>query len=121
MFGLIKKFFVILLISIVSASNHTKCVSLSNQKCMTQPTLINFYPNEYSQKLLYYPFTVDLDRCARRCNTLDDLSSRVCVPNKTEDLNLHVFNIITGINESRTLKKHISCNVNVNLMVDNVT
>ena len=53
MFGLIKKFFVILLISIVSASNHTKCVSLSNQKCMTQPTLINFYPNEYSQKLLY--------------------------------------------------------------------
>ena len=40
--------FVLLLNSILSASNHTKCVSLSNQKGMTQPTLINLHPNEYS-------------------------------------------------------------------------
>ena len=26
-------------------------------------------------------------------------------PNKTEDLNLSVFNIIAGVNESKTLKK----------------
>ena len=28
---------------------------------------------------------------------------------KTEDLNLSVFNMITGINESKTLTKHILC------------
>ena len=33
---------------IVSASTHAKCVLLSNQKCMIQPTLINLHPNEYS-------------------------------------------------------------------------
>ena len=33
----------------------------------------------------------------------------MCVPNKTEDLNLSVFNMITGINESKTLTEHISC------------
>ena len=27
---------------------------------------------------------------------------------ETEDLNLHVFNMITGVNESRTIIKHIS-------------
>ena len=32
-----------LLISTINASNHTKCMSLSNQQCMTQPTLINLY------------------------------------------------------------------------------
>ena len=37
------------------------------------------------------------------------LLNKVCVPNKTEDLNLSVFNMITGINESETLTKHISC------------
>ena len=42
MFWLIKRMFMGLLISIVNASSHTKCVSLSNQKCITQPTLINF-------------------------------------------------------------------------------
>ena len=52
-----------------------------------------------------------------KCNTLDDLSNKVCVQNKTKDLNLHVFNMITAINELRTLKKH----VNVSLMVENVT
>ena len=33
-------------ISIVNASNHTKFVLLSNQKYMTQPTLINLHPTE---------------------------------------------------------------------------
>ena len=46
MFGLIKKMFFRLLTSIVNASNHTKCVSLNNQQCMTQPNLINLLPNE---------------------------------------------------------------------------
>ena len=39
MFGLIKKIFIGLLTSLVNRSNHTNCVSLSNQKCMIQPTL----------------------------------------------------------------------------------
>ena len=46
MFQLIKKIFIGLLSSIVNASNHTKCVWLSNQKCMIQPTLVNLHPAE---------------------------------------------------------------------------
>ena len=63
MFGLIKKIFIGLLTSLVNGSNHTECFSLSNQKCMIQPKLINLHPIEYSQKVHYYPFTVKLDRC----------------------------------------------------------
>ena len=54
---------------------------------MTQSTLINLHPNEYSQELCYYPFAVNTGICAGSCNTLDDLSSRVYVPNEKEDLN----------------------------------
>ena len=99
MFGLIKKIFIELLTGLVNGSNHTKCVSLSNQKCMIQPTLINLHPNEYSQEFHYYPFAVKLDRYIGSFDTLNDLSNKVCIPNKTEDLNLSVFNLITGINE----------------------
>ena len=109
MFWLIKKVFMGLIIRIVNASNHKKCVSISNQKYMTQPTLINLHPNEYSNEFHYYPFAVKLDRCVRSCNILNNLSNEVCVPNKMEDLNQSVFNMITGINESKTLRKHISC------------
>ena len=49
------------------------------------------------------------------CITLNDLSNTVCIP-KTEDLNLRVFNIVTGINDTKKLTKHITykrrCNSN---------
>ena len=69
---------------------------------MIQPTLINLHPNGYNQELHYYTLAVKLDRCVGSCNTLNDLSNKVCIPNKTEDLNLSVFIMITGINESQT-------------------
>ena len=47
-------------------------------------------------------------------NTYNDLSNTVCVPNKTEDLNLSVFNMIAGVNESKTLIKQISCKCKCN-------
>ena len=53
---------------------------------MTKSPLINLHPNEYTQGLYYYLFLVDLDRRVGSCNT--------------SDLNLSVFNMITGINES---------------------
>ena len=107
MFGLIKKMFTGLLISIVNASNHTKCILLSNQKCQIQATFIKSYTNEYSQEFHYYPFTVKLDKFVGSCNTLNDLSNKICVPNKTENLNLNMLNIIKGINELKTLVKHM--------------
>ena len=45
MFGLIKQMLIGLLVSIFNASNHIKCISLNNQQCMTQRTLINLHPN----------------------------------------------------------------------------
>ena len=105
MLGLIKIIFIGLSTGLVNGSNRTQCVSLNNKKCMTQPTLINLHPNEYSQEFHYFPFAVKLDRCVGSCNTLNDLSSKVCVPNKTEDLNLSVFITITGINNILNIDK----------------
>ena len=90
--------FFVFLTSLVNASNHTKCVLLSNEKCEIEPPLINLHPNAYGQESHYYPFTVKLDKYVGSCNTLNDLSNKVHVPNKTEDLNLNMFNMITGIN-----------------------
>ena len=90
---------IVLLTVIVNTSSHAKSVLLINQECMNQPSLINLHPNEYSQEFHYYPFAIKLDQCVGNCNTPNDLSNKACVPNKTEDLNLSVFNMIAGINE----------------------
>ena len=95
MFKKIFNFFIGLLTGLVNAFDHTKCVSLSNQKCIIQPTLIYLYLNEYNQEFPYYPFSAKLDRCVGSCNTLNDLYNKACVSNKTEDLDLSVIDIIT--------------------------
>ena len=41
MFGIIKKMFIVLLVSIVNWSNHKKCVSLSNKNYKIQPTILS--------------------------------------------------------------------------------
>ena len=37
------------------------------------------------------------------------MTNKVYVPNKSKDLNLNVFNMITETNESKTFTKHMSC------------
>ena len=87
MFRIIKKIFSVSLTSIFNESSHTKCTSLSNQEYMIQTTLISLHPNEYNQEFNYYPFAIKLDRCLGSCITLIGFSNKVCVPNKTDDLN----------------------------------
>ena len=57
---------------------------------------------------------INLDRCNDSCNTLGDPSVRIYVANKTEDVNLNIFNMIAGINIYHA-------NVHVSLMAKNVT
>ena len=66
------------------------------------------YSNWFKLKWIpYYLRKVILDRCNGNCNTLQDPSGRICVPNKTENMNLNVFNMITRINVTKTLVKHV--------------
>ena len=60
-----------------------------------------------SNKTLFYPFTVN--KCGGSCNNIDDPYARACVPNKVKNMNVIVFNLISGINETKYLVQHESC------------
>ena len=53
---------------------------------------------------------ISLDRCNGNCDALDGLLSNIYILNKTENVNLNVFNMITRRDKSKRLAKHISCN-----------
>ena len=55
----------------------TVLVNATNQKCTTQHILTNLHPNEYTQGLCYYPFAINLDRCTRSYNTLNESSNKI--------------------------------------------
>ena len=81
-----------------------KCVYLNSQPCINRPALIDLNADELS----YYLSVVSLDRCDKIYNTLDDLCDKIYVPNKTDDVNVKAFNMITRINESKRIIEHIS-------------
>lgn len=51
---------------------------------------------------------IKLDKCNGSCSTLSKISERSFAPNNIEKKKLNAFNLITRINTSRKLIKHIS-------------
>ena len=52
--------------------------------------------------LFFYPFTVSVNKCGGS-NTADDLYVWVCIPKKVRNRKVKVFNLISGVNETRFL------------------
>ena len=88
----------------LAAAKTMKCVSINYQQYIVKPILFDLNTDE----LRSYPFIISMNRCDGNCNTTEDQFGRTCVSKKLEDVNLKVFNIINGINELKTLVKHIS-------------
>ena len=114
-----KQTFIVLVLMMLGfgGSLTTKCVSMNNQPWMVRPVLIDSIPDE----LHYYSFIISLDGCDDSCNAIENLFGRICVPNKTEDLNLKAFNMIKWINKLKNTKAYFMwiVNADVNLMVGN--
>ena len=72
---------------IAKVSDQTKCLSINDEPCMVSPTLINLN----SVELKYYLFIVSLGKCSGSCNSRNNLSAKICVPSKTNDINVKVF------------------------------
>ena len=46
---------------------------------------------------------ISLDKCNESCKILIETYGKICVPNKTENTKLSVFNLITRENKSKNL------------------
>ena len=80
-------------------------LNLSSQSCQTKPILFNINSNES----IYYPFTVSVNKCGGSCNTIVDPYAQVFVSDKIKSMNVKVFNLMSGVNETRFLVQHEAC------------
>ena len=97
MFGLIKEVFIGLLY-------FTKSLAT------TEPYMIRAFLTDLNPvELKYYPFMINLDKYSVSYNSDDDSSTKICVPSKTKDVDVKVFNMTTNRNKAKIMVKHISC------------
>ena len=83
-----------------------ECVSVINRECMPRPKLLDV--NEGVGEALFYPYNVQVNKCSRSCNTLNDPIEKLCVPNIIKGINMKVYNFLTMLNETRNVLWHES-------------
>ena len=86
-------------------------MSLNNIPCIVRPTLVDSNPI----KLNYYLFMISLVKCNISCNVVDDISTKMCVPNKTKDVNIKIFNMITRMQKRWQNIFHLTVNANLKI------
>ena len=78
-------------------ANPLKCVLTNNQECRILPEMISVNSN----KPLFYPYSIKVNKCSGRCNNINDLFAKLCVPDIVKNINIKVLNLIPRTNEAR--------------------
>ena len=84
-----------------------ECVSVVNQKCMPRPKILDV--NEGVYEALFYLYNVQVNKWSGSCDTLDNPMSKICVPHVIKIVNMQVYNILMGLNETRNVLWHENC------------
>ena len=79
--------------------NSLKCVSMNNQECRARSEIINNNSNE----AIFYPFSILVNKCSGSCNNINDLYSKLCVPDIVKSTNIKVFNLMSRTDETRRI------------------
>ena len=64
--------------------NSLECVSMNNQECK-------------------------INKCKGSCNIINDPYAKLCVPDTIKNINVKVFNLMSGTNETRHIEWHKTC------------
>ena len=108
MFGFIKKVFftaMTLFSSNVLNVNSLECVSVNNQECKIRSEIINVDTNEP----MFYPYSIEINKCKDSCNTINDAYAKLCVPDTINSINVKVFNLMSRTNETRHIEWQKTC------------
>ena len=77
-----------------------KCVSMNNQVCKIGPKIININSN----KVLFYSHSILVNKCSSSCKNINDLYAKLCVPDVVKNMNIKVFNLMSGTHETRHIE-----------------
>ena len=78
---------------------------MNNQKCKTRPQIVNVNGDDP----VFFPFSIKTSKCSGSCNNINNPLAKLCVPDVVKNLNVKVFNLVSGTNETRLVEWHETC------------
>ena len=107
MFGYIKRCFyagLVFLLTLASI-NLLSCISMNNQECKVRPQVSNVNGDDP----VFFPFSTETSKSSGSCNNINNPCAKLCVPHVVKNLNIKVFNLTSGTNETRCIEWHETC------------
>ena len=107
MLGFIKMCFFtrLVFLSTLTSINLLSCISMNNQECKVRPQIVNVNGDDP----VFFPFSIKTSKCSGSCNNINNPLAKLCVPDVVKNLNIKVFNIVSGTNETRRRESHETC------------
>ena len=109
MFGFIKKLLVVAMSffsGITLSATPLNCVSINNPECKVRSEIININSNEP----VFFLFSITTSKCSGSCkNMQNDPYFKMCLLDVVKSLNVKVFNLTSGTNETKHIKWHETC------------
>ena len=104
MLGFIKKCFFTELVFLptVMSVNSLSCTSMNNQECKVRPEIVNVNGDDP----VFLPFSIKTSKCSRSCNNINNPYAKLCVPDVIKNLDVKVFNLVSGTNETKRIEWH---------------
>ena len=96
--GLLKSVFSgLAFLSTLTSVNLLSCISMNNQECKVRPQIVNVNEDDP----VFFPFGVKASKCSGSCNNIKNSLTKLCVPDVVKNLNVKVFSLASGTNETR--------------------
>ena len=104
MLGLIEKcFFTGLACSLILTDvNPLSYISMNNQECKVRPQIVNVNGNDP----VFFPFSTKTSKYSGSCKNINNPCAKLCVRDVVKILNVKVFNLVPGTNETRHVEWH---------------
>ena len=87
---------------------------MSNQKCETRPQIVSANGDDP----VVFPYNVKTSKCGGSCNNINNPCPKLCVPDVVKSLNVKMFNLVSGTNETRHVEcmKRVGVNLDLNIV-----
>ena len=81
------------------------CISMNDQECKVRPQIVNVNGDDH----VIFPFTIKTSKFSGSCNNINNPCAKCCVPDIVKNLNVTVFNLVLGTNETRRKEWNETC------------
>ena len=86
----------------LTSVNTLSCIPMNNQECKVRLQIVNVNGDDP----VLFPYSIKKIKCSGSCSNIKNPCAKLCGPDAVKNLNVKVFNLVSGTNKARRIEWH---------------